>query len=123
MRDQSPTTSSLSRPTSPATFGPPVKRKRKAWSNDVDEALLLLSKTTLERRLLKDKREAEKQAVPRIPETNYGLEVAETINRLTPRQRSLAKLRIQQVLFEIEFPNEMCMQPPQDIVYEQNHRY
>ena len=38
--------------------------------------LLLLSKTALERRLLKDKKEAEKRALPRNPETNYGLEVA-----------------------------------------------
>lgn len=103
----SPSTAISSRPASPATFEPPMKRKRKrkGSSNDVDDALLLLLKTALERRLLKDKREAEKQAVPQNPETNYGLEVAETLNRFTPRQRSLAKLRIQQVLFEIEFPN------------------
>ena len=77
----------------------------------MDDTLLLLSKAALERRLLKDRREVEK---PRNPETNYGLEVAETLNRFTLRQRSLAKLRIQQILFEIEFP-DVCMQPPPDI--------
>ena len=115
--EPSAATASSSRPASPAEL--PSKRKRKDRSNDVDDALLLLSKTTLERRLSKDKREAEKQAVPRNPETNYGLEVAETLNRFTTRQRSLAKLRIQQVLFEIEFPNDVCMQPHPDIGYEQ----
>ena len=109
--DQSvpPATANLSRPNFPATFEPPIKRKRKGSSSDVDDALLLLSKAALERRLMKDRREAEK---PRNPETNYGLEVAETLNRFTLRQRSLAKLRIQQVLFEIEFPSDVCMQPP-----------
>ena len=111
--DQSvpPATANSSRPDSPATFEPSIKRKRKGSSSDVDDTLLLLSKAALERRLLKDRREVEK---PRNPETNYGLEVAETLNRFTPRQRSLAKLRIQQILFEIEFP-DVCMQPPPDI--------
>ena len=119
----SPSTATSSRPASPATFEPPLKWKRKASSNEIDDALLLLSKTALERRLVKDKKEAEKQACPRNPETNYGLEIAETINRFTPRQRSLAKLRIQQVLFEIEFPNDVCMQPPPSMGYEQNNCY
>ena len=119
----SPAIANSSRPASPATFEPPVKRKRKASSNDVDDALLLLSKTALERRLLKDKKEAEKQAWPKNPETNYGLEVAETLNRFTPRQKSLAKLRIQQVLFEIEFPTDVCMQPHPGMGYEQNNCY
>ena len=93
----------------------PPKRKRKGSNNEVDNALLLLSRTAIERNLTRGKREAEKNATPRNPETNYGLEIAETLNRFTPRQKALAKFRIQQVLLEIEFPSEMyaeAMPPP-----------
>ena len=79
----SPATTS-SRAAFPATFEPPLKQKRKASGSDIDNALIMLSRTALERRLLKDKREAENQAVPRNHETNYGLEVAETLYRFTP---------------------------------------
>ena len=65
-RPVSPATATSSRAASPATFEPPMKWKRKGSSNDVDDALLLLSKTALERRLLKDKRDAEKQLCPKI---------------------------------------------------------
>ena len=123
LQDQSSATTPSSRPSTPTTYEPISKRRRKTTSNDVDDALLLLSKTALERRLLKDKKEAEKQALPRNPETNYGLEVAETLNRFTPRQRSLAKLRIQQILFEIEFPSDVCVQPSLDMSYEQSNCY
>ena len=34
---------------------------------------------------------------------NFGLEVAGRLKRLTPRQNAIAKLQIQQVLFNIEF--------------------
>ena len=112
-----------SRAASPATFEAPLKRKQKSTASDVDDALIMLSKTAVERRKRKDKREAEKQAMPRNPETNYGLEIAKTLNRFTPQQKSLAKLRIQQVLFEIEFPQDMYMQPPPDMGYEQGDCY
>lgn len=55
----SPATTS-SRAAFPATFEPPLKQKRKANGSDIDDALIMLSRTALERRLLKDKREAEK---------------------------------------------------------------
>ena len=34
----------------------------------------------------------------------YGRQVAATIRRFTNREKALAKLRIQQVLLDIEFP-------------------
>ena len=74
-------------------------------NNEVDNALLL-SKTAKERHLTWRKREAEKNTT-RNPETNYGLEIAETLNRFTSQQKALAKFKIQQVLLEIEFPSEM----------------
>ena len=96
-----------STPTSPGVLDefPRPRKKRKA-RDEVDEALVQLSKSAVQRRQLKEKREAEKQAVVRNLEINYGLEVAETLNRLTVRQRALAKLKIQQLLFEIEFPSD-----------------
>ena len=81
---------------------PPAKKRK--TRDEVDEALIQLSKSTIERRKQKEKKEAEKQA--RNPEINYGLDVAETLNRFTPRQRALVKLKIQQLLFETEFPSE-----------------
>ena len=52
---------------------------------------------------MRERKEAEKQ--PRNPETHYGLEIAEKLNRFTPYQKALAKLKIQLVLLEIKFPN------------------
>ena len=39
-------------------------------------------------------------------ETHFGLQVAATIRRFNPRQKALAKLRIEQVLVDVEFPPE-----------------
>ena len=101
---------SASTPISPKTSrsDSPCPRKRQRAQagsrSEVDDALLLLSRTALERRLLREKKKAEKEAAPKNPEINYGMEIAETLNRFTPRQKAVAKLRIRQVLFEVEFP-------------------
>ena len=39
-------------------------------------------------------------------DTLFGLQVAATLRRLTSKQKATAKIRIQQVLLEIEFPTE-----------------
>ena len=93
-----PAPATSSRPTSPATFEPPLKCKRKASSNDVADVLLLLSKTAQERRLFEGQEGSREAALAPKSETNYGLEIAENINRCTPRQRSLAKLRFTSTL-------------------------
>ena len=97
----SPASSSIS--VSPGPSEPPPKWQRKEGKNEVDDALLALARSAQERRIVRERKEAEKQ--PRNPETHYGLEIAETLNRFTPHQKALAKVRIQQVLLEIEFPN------------------
>ena len=79
----------------------PLLSGKEKGKNEVDDALLALARNAQERRLMRERKEAEK----RNPETNYGLEIAETLNRFTPYQKALAKLKIQQVLLEIEFPN------------------
>lgn len=66
----------------------------------VDDAIIQLSKSTIERRAMRDKREAEKS----LPELNYGMEVAKTLSVLSPRKRALAKVKMQQLLYEIKFP-------------------
>ena len=84
---------------------PPAKKQR-ITKEKVDEAVLQLSKSFVERQKQKERREAEKRSeVRRNPEGNYGMEVAQTLNRFNPHQRALAKMKIQQLLFEIEFPN------------------
>ena len=85
----------------------------------MDDTLLLLSNNALERRLSWD-REAHK---PINPESNYGLEVAEGLNKLTLRQRSLAKLRMQQVLFEIELPDEMYNSIAMPLSFNEHYTY
>lgn len=110
VQDLDPSNEELSQPMYPATAPGPLepspKRRRRGSNNEVDDALLLLSRSAIERQIMQDKKEAEKNAPPPNPETNYGLEIAETLHRFTPRQRALAKLRIQQVLLEVEFPDE-----------------
>ena len=59
----------------------------------------------IERRSQKEKREAENSA-RKIPEYNYGMEVAETLSRLAMRSRAFAKIKIQQLLLEIEFATD-----------------
>ena len=94
----SPAPSYISASPGPSELPPKRQRKEK---NEIDDALLALTRNAQERRLMRERKEAEK----RNPETHYGLEIAETLNRFTPYQKALAKLKIQQVLLEIEFPN------------------
>ena len=72
----------------------------------MNEAVLQLSKSFVEQQMQKERREADKcSKVRRNPEGKYGMEVAQTLNRFNPHQNALAKMKIQQLLFEIEFPN------------------
>jgi len=120
----SPASETSSKSASPEPTEPPPKRKRKGGNNEADDALLLLSRSALERRSVRDKKKPEKQVTPRNTETNYGLEIAETLNRFTLRQRALAKFRIQQVLLEVEFPDEIhsgAMPPPPNMSFREHN--
>ena len=83
---------------------PPAKKRKQR--DEVDEALVQLSKSAADRQKMRERREVEKLSATRNPEVNYSLEVAETLNRFNPRQRALAKFKIQKLLFEIEFPDD-----------------
>ena len=53
----------------------------------------------------------ERQSQKEDMDVNFGLEVAGRLKRLKNRQNALAKLKIQQVLFNREFQGEDGQQP------------
>ena len=81
----------------------PSQRRKRNSAQDVVDAIIQLTKSVVERRNKKERREPENDET-RNPEYHYAIEVAKTLSRLTPRNRSLAKMKIQQILFELEFP-------------------
>ena len=84
---------------------PPSKKRRSMKGDDIDEMLINSIKTIQERRQEKHSRQLNE-------ETHFGLQVAETLRRFSPKQKALAKLQIDQVLFNIEFPPEQPYYPP-----------
>ena len=83
-------------PSLPHQSQQPKRKKR----NDCWWCSHSIVKSTIKRRAMRDKREAEKS----LPELNYEMEVAKTLSALPPWKRALAKVNIQQLLYEIEFP-------------------
>ena len=80
---------------SPSTPSPPPSKKRKSIRGDsIDDSIL--------KRLI-NVQERQKQDEDQL----FGLQVAATLRRLTNRQKADAKLKIQQVLLEVEFPNDI----------------
>ena len=78
---------------------PPGKKRIVIKLDDVDEAIL---------KSLKDLE--EKRAQPQDTEEDlFGKQVAVVLKRLHPRQKAMAKLHIQQLLTDIEFPSS---EPP-----------
>ena len=51
-------------------------------------------------------RRAQRQVVSDDEDVLFGRQIAATLHRLTSRQKAVAKLRIQQVLIDVEFPDE-----------------
>ena len=84
---------------------PPSKRKKTRVGDDVEE-LLVRNLKHLEERRADDEEEL------------FGRTVAATLRRFSLRQRAVAKMRIQTMLLDIEFPEEAYIQP-QHAVY--NH--
>lgn len=72
-------------------------KKKRVRKDDIDE-LLVKSLNSLQEKKVK--------TVTNDEEGHFGQQVAATLRRYTPRQRALAKLRIQQVLTDVEFPPE-----------------
>ena len=83
------------------------KRPRSSQDEDIDTAIIegfCESRERWEKRV-KDKTEQN-------PDMHFGRDVGERLYRMTPRQKALAKVRIQQVLLEVEFPSEQYYQQP-----------
>ena len=86
---------------------PPLK-KRSSTIDDNDEMLITSIKNLRERQQDKQKGQLDE-------ETHFGLQVAETLRRFNSKQRALAKLQIDQVLFNVEFPPKQPYYPPPTI--------
>ena len=85
----------------------PLNQKRRRMTRDeesLDQALLQDILDSRERR-------AKTAETPKNPEIHFGLDIAERLNCLNPRQKAVAKLRIQRVMLEVEFP-EQTTPPP-----------
>ena len=83
--------------------GPQCPLSKRRREEDIDSTIL---KSLLESREKRDLREKAKEMGKRNPNVYYGLEIAETLSKFISRQRAMAKAKIHQVLFEIEFPQE-----------------
>ena len=69
--------------------------------------MLMMPSFSCQSQLLKEetkKRREPENDETRNPEYHYAIKVAKTLSRLTSRNQSLAKMKIQQMLFELEFP-------------------
>ena len=74
---------------------PQPPKKRKKGKNGYDELDDLLIRNL---KYIEERRDGEEEL--------YARQVAATLRRLTKRQQAIAKLRIQGVLLDIEFPEE-----------------
>ena len=83
------------------------KRPRSSQNEDIDTAIINGFRESRERweKRVKDKTEQN-------PDMHFGRDVGERLYRMTPCQKALAKVRIQQVLLEVEFPSEQYYQQP-----------
>ena len=111
---------STATPASPIPQPRSQKRKRvQTREEDLDQALL---QDILDSR---ERRRGKSAETPKNPEVHFGLEIAERLNQMTPRLKAVAKMRIQQVLLEVEFP-EPTMPPPspsQTTGFYSNYQY
>lgn len=73
--------------------------KRKRNRNDEIDELLVKSLSSIQEKRTKEKTDDE--------EGYFGKHISETLRRFNARQKALAKLQIQQVLLQLEFPPEL----------------
>ena len=111
-RDESslePTCTSNSRAQSTSSldsdgYKQPAKKRKVHKGDDVDDAIIQTLKSIQERNAQQD--EVDKQAQILDEEAHFGNQVAATLCRFTTRQKAIAKLQIDQVLVNVEFPPE-----------------
>ena len=68
-------------------------------------------------------RKAEAESAEKNADMYFGKNVGETLHQMTPRQKAIAKARIQQVLLEVQFPEEPFYQPPSPHPQSQSTSY
>ena len=110
MQDATPAVSSESSPPSRAqsidlssSTQPPAKRRKSSRSKDIDE-LLVQSINMLQ--------ESRKKKEELDDEGHFAHHVAATLRRFNSRQKAVAKLRIEQVLVDVEFTQDHYSTPP-----------
>ena len=83
------------------------KRPRSSRDEDIDNAIIDGFHESRERWEKRVEGKTEQN-----PDIHFGRDVGERLYRMTPRQKAIAKVRIQQVLLEVEFPSEQYYQQP-----------
>ena len=103
MATSTPSTSSHTAPR-----GSQQKRRRIGRGEELDDAICEGLRESRKRW----ERKAEAEAAEKNAEMYFGKNVGETLRLMTPRQKAIAKARIQQVLLEVEFSAQQSYQPP-----------
>lgn len=98
-----PSTSRACTPSQALSKGPQEKRRRLNREEQLDEAIL---EGLRESRMRRERRE-EAKAAENNADMYFGKYVGETLHEMAPRQKAIAKSRIQQVLLEVQFPEEL----------------
>lgn len=98
----SPSINIVNHPITPSTSSnphQPAKKRKISKGDELDEAILKSLKDIQERN-------AQQREQQETEEELFGKQVAAVLRRLTARQKAIAKLHIQQILTEIEFPDQ-----------------
>ena len=97
------------------TQQPTKKRSRK---EDIEDVLLQCFKESRERQIARAKEKEAEKLDQKNPEYHYGMEIARTLNEMPPREKAIAKLKIIQVITDIQFPPDYPPPiPPQPTDY------
>ena len=90
-------------PTSSSPSDPRTKDKSTPQSNPVSQAILKSLKAL-------EETVQEQQKIVEDEDELFGKQVAMVMRRLSSRQKAMAKLRIQQVFLDVEFPPEQQLE-------------
>lgn len=60
----------------------------------------------------KKKERKELEAAEKNSDMSFGRHVGERLSKMTPYQKAIAQVKIQQVLLEVEFPSDQFHQQP-----------
>ena len=82
---------------------PPAKRRKSSRSEDIDELFVRSINMLQEKR--KKKEELDEEG-------HFAHHAAGTLRRFNSRQKAIAKLRIEQVLVDVEFAQDNYFTPP-----------